>query len=80
MLGDQLSLAASSLASEGREVVCDPVWQYQPNHGRTRATGTSPPGSLSTETSQNSSRGGYQTGGRSQFSHLAMGEEDPSVE
>jgi hypothetical protein len=49
MLGDRLSLAASSLASEEREDIGSLVRQYQRTMGRAFSTVTSPPGSPSTE-------------------------------
>jgi hypothetical protein len=60
MLADRLSLAASSLASEKREVVCKPGVSISKNHGCvhiTCSTTTSPPGGRPLHESD-SSRGG----------------------
>jgi hypothetical protein len=79
-VGDRLSLAASSLASEEREDIGSLVRQYQRTMGRTFLHGEFTAWLAIHGTSQNSSRGGYQTGEGSQFSHLVMGNEDPAVE
>jgi hypothetical protein len=75
MLADRLSLAASSLASEKREVVCKPGVSISKNHGCVHiacSTTTSPPGGRSLHESD-SSRGGLSNRGQKSIQSLGHG-------
>jgi hypothetical protein len=71
MLADRLSLAASSLASEKREVVCKLACLYQRIVPITCSTTTSPPGGRPLHESD-SSRGGLSNRGQKSIQSLGL--------